>query len=112
MRYMSPSSKFTTADLIKLLTDHWPLIMQAHAEATSRQTFSGDQVKALKMLSDIGVLNLMWSKTAHDFSEAMANLLGNQAPELLTPEETTELIASLAQQSSKWFTRSIQCNWR
>ena len=109
---MSPSSKPRQPDLTKLLTEHWPLIMQAHAEAISRQTFSDEQVKVLKILSDIGVLNLMWSKTTHDFSEVMSDLLGGQLPNSLTPEQTTQLIDDLVKYSSKWFTRSIQCNWR
>ena len=86
--------------------------MQAHAEAISRQTFSDEQVKVLKILSDIGVLNLMWSKTTHDFSGVMSDLLGDQLPNSLTPEQTAQLIDDLVKYSSKWFTRSIQCNWR
>lgn len=104
--------KSSKIDISQLLTEHWLLIMQAHAQTIGRKTFSEDQVKVLKTLSDIGVLDLMWSKTAHDFSEAMNTYLNGRLPESLTPEEIAQLIADLVQHSSRWFTRTIQCNWK
>lgn len=88
------------------------MIMQAHAQTIGRKTFSEDQVKVLKTLSDVGVLDLMWSKTAHDFTEAMNIHLNGRLPESLNPDETAQLIANLVQHSPKWFTRTIQCNWK
>jgi len=106
---MSQSPKI---DLVQLLTENWALIEKAHAQLISRQTFSEEQVKVLKTLSDIGVLDLMWSKTAHDFSEAMNARLGHRKLENLSPEATHELIIDLVKHSSDWFTRTIQCNWK
>ena len=106
---MTKSSKI---DIGQLLTEQWPLIMQAHAQTIGRQTFSEDQVKVLKTLSDVGVLDLMWSKTAHDFSEAMKIYLGDRSLESLNLEETAQLIANLVEHSTRWFTRTIQCNWK
>jgi hypothetical protein len=106
---MTKSSKI---DIGQLLTEHWPLIMQAYAQTIGRKTFSEDQVKVLKTLSDVGVLDLMWSKTAHDFTETMDIYLNDRSLESLNPDETAQLIADLVKHSSKWFTRTIQCNWK
>lgn len=106
---MMTSSKIDTN---QLLTEHWALIVQAYAQNIGRKTFSEDQVQVLKTLSDIGVLDLMWSKTAHDFSEVMKLYLKERSLESLNQKETTQLISDLVRDSSKWFTRTIQCNWK
>ena len=106
---MGKSSKI---DLISLLTENWGLIVRAYAQEISRETFSEEQVKILKVLSDVGVLDLMWSKTAHDFSEAIGAYLGQRSMKELNPQEIQLLIEYLMDNSSKWYTRSIQCNWQ
>ncbi|QWD80354.1 hypothetical protein ICV01_03310 [Polynucleobacter sp. MWH-Spelu-300-X4] len=105
-------SKLPKIDLSKFLTEHWALIMRAHAQTISRQTFSEEEVQVLKSLAAMGVLDLMWSKTAHDFSETIKAYLGGKQLEALHEGETQQLIAYLVENSSKWFTRTIQCNWK
>lgn len=105
-------SKLPKIDLTKFLMEHWVLITRAHAQTISRQTFSEEEVEVLKSLADMGVLDLMWSKTAYDFSETIKAYLGEKQLEILKPEETQQLITYLVENSSKWFTHMIQCNWK
>jgi hypothetical protein len=106
---MMPSKN---SDLIGLLTTHWALIAKAYDESLSGTQLGEFPVETLKMLADIGVLDLMWINTSHDFSATMRNLLEARKAIDLNPDEVEQLIDQLNKQSNQWFTRSIQCNWK
>lgn len=100
------------SDLIDLLTTHWGLIAKAYDETLSGSKLGEFEVDTLKMLSDIGVLDVMWINASHDFSATMKKLLGDKKALGLNVNEVEQLIHELNKQSDQWFTRTIQCNWK
>lgn len=103
---------FKNSNLIGLLTAHWHLIAKAYDETLSDSKLGEFQVETLKILSDIGVLDMMWINTSHNFSATMKKLLGDKKALGLNIHEVEQLVHQLNERSDQWFTRSIQCNWK
>ncbi len=98
-------------DLEKILLSDWDIISRAYDETLNSSIIGQFSVEKLKQLSEIGVLDLAWINTSHEFATLIKQIIGEKRLSSLGGREKQELILNLVEQSYKWFTPSIKCNW-
>lgn len=98
-------------DLEKILLSDWDLISKAYDETLNSSMVGQFSVEKLKQLSEIGVLDLAWISTSHEFTTLIKQIIGEKRLGSLDDSEKQGLILNLIEESFKWFTPSIKCNW-
>lgn len=98
-------------NMTEILNDYWELVVQAHKSKLSEARFTQQEVEILKYFSEFGVIDLMWTRTTHDFSIALDAALEGQELLNLNQLNRDKVIEKIMQSASNWMTKSIKCNW-
>jgi glucose dehydrogenase len=102
---------FKKPNIAEILNNYWELIVQARDSKLSEVRFSQEEVEILKYFAELGVIDLMWTKTTHNFSMALDAALDGQELLNLNQLSRDKVIEKIMESTSVWMTKSIKCNW-
>jgi hypothetical protein len=102
---------FKKPNIAEILNNYWELIVQARESKLSEVRFSQEEVEILKYFAELGVIDLMWTKTTHNFSMALDAALDGQELLNLNQLSRDKVIEKIMGSTSVWMTKSIKCNW-
>jgi hypothetical protein len=98
-------------NIAEILNDYWELVVQAHQSKLSEARFTQQEVEVLKYFSELGVIDLMWTRTTQGFSIVLDDALEGQEFLNLDQLSREKVIKKIMEKASEWMSKSIKCNW-